>query len=68
MMLLLVFVAISVVTGSIFADYKWRRWIAAQKPRRAWPYEPPVARVSDAVECLEGISEAQDFGHRRDCA
>jgi len=31
MKLFLVILAIILIAGSIFADYKWRRWIAARR-------------------------------------
>jgi hypothetical protein len=34
MKILVAFVVILVVAGSIFADYKWRQWMAARKRDR----------------------------------
>ncbi|WP_260795673.1 hypothetical protein [Occallatibacter riparius] len=31
MKLILIVVAVVVIGGSIFADYKWRRWVASRR-------------------------------------
>ncbi|HEY3626308.1 MAG TPA: hypothetical protein VGL00_08485 [Terracidiphilus sp.] len=34
MKFLLIIVAVLVVAGSVFADYKWRQWMAARRRER----------------------------------
>jgi hypothetical protein len=34
MKLLLIIVALAVVAGAFYADYKWRQWIAARRRER----------------------------------
>jgi hypothetical protein len=40
MKLLFAIVAILVIAGSIFADYKWRRWIARHRDSNERPPDP----------------------------
>ena len=68
MTLLLALIAISVIAGSIVADYKWRSWVAARRSRYAWPYEPPVTPASPVSECLSESPEAADLVHTSDGA
>jgi len=39
MKLLLIVVVLAIIAGSLFADYKWRQWIAARKRDR--DHRPP---------------------------
>jgi hypothetical protein len=34
MKIFLVIFAVLVIAGSLFADYKWRQWMAARRPER----------------------------------
>jgi hypothetical protein len=33
-MVILIFVALVVIAGSIYADYRWRRWVDARRRER----------------------------------
>jgi hypothetical protein len=37
MKILLAIIVVSLVAASIYADYKWRQWMAARKPQRHGP-------------------------------
>jgi hypothetical protein len=37
MKLFLTIAVICIVTGSLYADYKWRQWVAARKRERDHP-------------------------------
>jgi hypothetical protein len=47
MKLLLAILAIVLVAASLYADYKWRQWIAARKPQRHGPVVGDPARRRD---------------------
>jgi hypothetical protein len=34
MKLILALVVIAIIAGSIYADYKWRKWVAARRSER----------------------------------
>jgi hypothetical protein len=40
MKLVLLFVVLFLIAGSLFADYKWKQWIAARKQERDHPPNP----------------------------
>lgn len=37
MMLLIILLAVIVIAGSIWADYRWRRWMAERRRQRDQP-------------------------------
>jgi len=40
MKLILAIIAAIVIAGSLFADYKWRQWMATRRRDHQDPYDP----------------------------
>ncbi len=40
MKLFLILLVVAVIAGSLFADYKWRQWIAARRRDHGDPNDP----------------------------